>query len=257
MDLHQKLQHIGLHRSEATVYQFLLEHGLSTPPQIAQGTKIARTNCYNILVELKNQLLITEQRNGKRKAYIANDPEALFQRVREQKERIEDVLPDLRGLYATHQNKPVVRFFDGFEQVKEIYYMVLSAKEVYGVGSTDHLSRQEVAFYEGWLKEVKQKNIVFHDILSYSSGKEAAPAMKEALRGLYEYHLMPEEQDDFSSDLLIWDDNIALLSFGKPVFGTVITNATLVATFKIIFQSLWQYLPKTEFIEAATTKKAA
>lgn len=247
MDLTQQLQSIGLHKNASIIYQYLLKHGLSTPPQISKGTKIARTNCYNVLEELKNQSLVQVQSSGKRKKYCANDPEALFQRVREQKERIEEVLPELRGLYATHQNKPIIRFFDGFEQVKEIYYMTLSSQEVFGLGSTNELNRQEEEFYSKWLKEVKKKNIVFHDILSYPSGSETAPEMKEILRGLYEYNLMPREFHDFPTDILIWDDNIALLCFDKPVFGTVVTNATLATTFKIIFQALWKYLPETEY----------
>jgi sugar-specific transcriptional regulator TrmB len=237
--MQKELQQIGLHKNEALIYQYLLQHGLSSPPQIAKGTGIARTNCYNILRALADDGLVTVQSRGKRKAYVANDPEALFQRVRERKEQIEELLPDLRAMYATHQNKPVIRFFDGFEAVKEIYYMTLSAQEVFGIGSTNELERQGQDFYTRWLKEVKKKNIVFHDILSHASGESAAPAMKEILRGLYDYHLMPERFEDFPTDILIWNDNIALLTLEKPIFGTVITSPTLTATFRILFHALW------------------
>lgn len=237
-----ELQHIGLHKNEALIYQYLLQHGLSTPPQIAKGTGIARTNCYNILRSLADEQLVTVQQHGKRKAYVANDPEALFQRVTERKEKIEELLPDLRAMYATHQNKPVIRFFDGFDAVKEIYYMTLSAQEVFGIGSTNELERQGEEFYTRWLKEVKKKNIVFHDILSHASGESAAPAMKDVLRGLYDYHLMDKKYDDFPTDILIWDDNIALLTFEEPIFGTVITSPTLTATFRILFDALWDGL---------------
>lgn len=234
-----QLQKIGLHKNAALIYQYLLQHGLSTPPQIAKGTGIARTNCYNILRDLSDDHLVSVQKHGTRKAYVANDPEALFQRVQERKEHIEEILPDLRAMYATHQNKPVIRFFDGFEAVKEIYYMTLSAEEVFGIGSTNQLEKQEKDFYTRWLKEVKKKNIVFHDILSHASGESAAPAMKKVLRGLYDYTLLPKRYDDFPTDILIWKNNIALLTLQEPIFGTVITSQTLSATFQILFQALW------------------
>lgn len=250
MSIIQQLQHIGLTQNEARVYQFLLEQGFSSPPEVAKGTKIARTNCYNILQSLAQKGLVQQQKQGKRKAYIANDPEALFQRVREQKDRIEELLPDLRGLYAQHQNKPTIRFFNGFEEVQEIYYMTLTSQEVFGIGSTNELARRHNDFYTRWLKEVKKKNIVFHDILSYPSGESAAPEMKELLRGLYDFKLMPKEYEDFPTDLLLWENNIALLSFEEPVFGTVLTNPTLAKTFRLLFRALWEHVPDRQFVQS-------
>ena len=118
--------------------------------------------------------------------------------------------------------------------------MVLSTEEVYGIGSTNELARQGQAFYSKWLKELKAHNIVFYDILSHPSGEKAAPEMKAALRGLYDYKLMPKKYEDFPTDMLIWGDNIALLSLEEPLFGTVITNKTLAQTFRIIYKALWE-----------------
>jgi len=240
MTIKQQLQQIGLTKSESSLYVYLLRHGLSTPPQIAKGTGITRTNCYNVLQSLKNQGLVVEQQTGKRKVYLTKDPESLFYRVEERKEMIEEMLPDLRSLYSQHNNKPIIRFFDGFEAVKEIYRTVYSAKEVYGIGSTSKMSGQNQQFYNQWLKNLKKNDVVFHDILSYPSGEKAALEMKESLRGLYEYKLMSKKFEDFPTDMLIWDDNIALLTLEEPIFGTVITNITLAKTFRIIFSAMWE-----------------
>lgn len=240
MAIKQQLQQIGLSKSESLLYLYLLEHGLSTPPQIAKGTGMARTNCYNVLQSLKNQELIAEQRAGKRKAYLAKDPESLFYRVQERKVAIEELLPDLRSLYARHKNKPVIRFFEGFESVKEVYRMCYSTQEVFGIGSTSKMSGKSQKFYNQWLRDLKKNNVVFHDILSYPSGAKAALEMKEELRGLYDYKLMSKKFEDFPTDMLIWDDTIALLTLEEPIFGTVITNATLAKTFRIIFSAMWE-----------------
>lgn len=234
------LQAIGLTKSEATLYTYLLQHGFSTPPQIAKGTGITRTNCYAVLRSLQDHSLITVQRAGKHKAYVAHDPEALFQSVQRRSEKIAELLPDLRNLYAQHNNKPVIRFYSGFEEVKEIYQSVYTAEQVYGIGSTSKMSGKSQEFYKTWLHHLEKNNVVFNDILSYPSGDKAALEMKAALKGLYDYKLMPKKFDDFPTDLLIWKDNIALLTLEEPIFGTVITNNTLAKTFRIIFASLWE-----------------
>ena len=70
--------------------------------------------------------------------------------------------------------------------------------------------------------------------------EKAALEMKEALRGMYDYKLMSKKFEDFPTDILIWDETIALLTLEEPIFGTVITNATMAKTFRIIFSALWE-----------------
>ena len=169
MDINAQLKLAGLNHSEITVYLFLLENGLATPPAVARGTKIMRTNCYNILEELKAKGLIEEQAVGKRKAYLAKDPEAILRALEQKKEAIARILPDLRGLYTLQKNKPKIRYYDGLEQVKEIYLSTLVYTKVYGLGSTNKLSTLMPEFYTYHLNEVKKRGIVWYDILSRSS----------------------------------------------------------------------------------------
>jgi len=61
MKLEEGLKNIGLKGSEIKVYLYLLENGVSTPPQIAKGTRIARTNTYHILRGLSEKGLIERQ----------------------------------------------------------------------------------------------------------------------------------------------------------------------------------------------------
>ncbi len=239
MDIKQELQKIGLHKSEIIVYLFLLENGLSTPPQIARGTGIARTNCYNILQELKIKDLAEEQTKGKRKAYLASDPGALLRSLEFQKNTLEKVIPDIRALYSAQKNKPKIKFFEGQEQIKEIYLQSLSAKKIMGIGSTKSLSDLMPEFYTFYTAKLKEKNIVFEDILSSSSKLKGAPEQIQTLKGLYDAKFLSEKYRDFPTDILIWDDNIAFVNLVEPVFGTILNNKQLAQTFKIIFEVVW------------------
>src|SRR3989344_4302687 len=117
MSLEKQLSGLGLGKSEASIYLYLVEHGVSSPPQIAKGTKIAITNCYPILRSLKEKHLIdpaSPRLRGARKNYLASDPNALLAGLERKKQAAEELLPDLRALYTTQANKPKIKFYDGW-----------------------------------------------------------------------------------------------------------------------------------------------
>lgn len=242
MDIHPQLKEIGLSPSEGMIYLYLLENGLSSPPQIAKGTKIARTNAYHVLQSLKEKGLVEEQTQGKRKVYLASDPEALARSLERKKEAVNRLLPDLRALYTTQKNKPKIQFYDGLKQIEEIYRQSLNAEEIFGIGSTKQLSIVAPDFYTEYLTEIKNRGIIFKDILSGPSKEKGAPEMQAMLKGLYDSKFIPQSYADFPTDILLWENKIALINLSEPVFGTILSNSPLAKTFHIIFDVLWKRL---------------
>lgn len=236
MDLHEELKNFGMNKSQITIYLYLLEEGLSTPPQIAHGTGITRTNCYNILQSLRKDGLLEEHQKGKRKAYLVCDPEALIRNLQQKTETVERILPDLRGLYTLQKNKPKIKFYEGWDQVKEIYLQTLGAKEIYSIGSTKHLKEIDLTFFQKYIQLVKEKGIVVHDIISSTSQEHALMDTRDILKGYYDAKVLPKQYSNFQTDILIWGDNIALITLEEPIFGTVLTNKFLAETFRIIFK---------------------
>ena len=242
MELNNELKHLGLHNSEIRVYLYLLENGLSTPPQVAKGTGIARTNCYHVLRELEEKQLIQTQASGKRKAYLARDPESLVAGIDKKREAAERALPELRELYTAQKNKPKIRFFSGWEEVQEIYRQSLSAEKIYAFGSTESLAATDKNFFEKYVKELAKKKIIFDDILLASAQHHTAEQMKTIRGALHTIKFLPPRYKDVPTDILIWGDNIALITFDKPIFGTIITNPALAQTFKTLLGVIWEEL---------------
>ena len=236
MNIEEQLKELNLTGSESKVYLYLLEQGISTPPQIARGTGIARTNCYNILSKLHDEGLIEEQEKGKRKAYIASDPEALLRTIQRKKEAVERLLPDLRALYTVQKNKPKIRFYDGFEQVKEIYWQATNTDKLFALGSTKYLTDKDPDFFRAFEQVLKDKNVFLQDLITKPSEKVGVEETTKILKGMYNFRLLPEKYSDFPTDILVWNDNIALITLTEPIFGTVITNPTLAQTFRYIFE---------------------
>ena len=161
-------------------------------------------------------------------------------------ETIERILPDLRAFHAAQKNKPKITFYDGLEQIQEIYWQSLETKNkiLHAIGSTKHMSEVMPEFYTKFFEEIHKREIVLHDLLTPASGKEGLPQAQAILKGMYTFQILPEKYKNIPTDILIWDDNIALITFQQPIFGTVLNNKLLAETFRIIFQVMWDGLQR-------------
>lgn len=238
-----QLKEIGLKKNEAEIYLFLLQNGISTPPIIAKGTNIARTNCYNILNALIEKDVVDRIQKGKREAFVARDPETLKLNIQKKLENIDRILPDLRASYIIQKNKPNFSFFEGWEEVKQIYDKSLGSKEIYAVGSAERIVQIDQPFFENYIKKVKEKGIVFNDILSADSKKMSAPKIQAINELTHSIKFLPEKYEEQLTDILIWDDNVALIVLDEPIFGTIIKSKPLSDTFRLIIRALRDLLP--------------
>jgi len=237
-ELKEQLKKFGLHKSESAIYLYLLEQGIATPPQIAKATGIARTNTYNTLQNLKAKGLVKEQLKGKRKAYVVQDPKALVRNIESKKEAIEKVLPDLRALYKTQKNKPTILFFEGFEEVKQIFrmsYQQNQEKKIYGLASLSHLVKLKGSekFFKFWRAQLKKRKIHIYDIVT-SESSQLIQVSKKELKVLMESFVLANKYQDLPTDILVWDDYVALIVTSEPVFGTLLHSPPMAATFKIM-----------------------
>lgn len=240
--LKDDLKNLDLNQSEIAVYLALLENGSLIPREIALKTGIARTNCYHVLESLEEKRLISSEKRGKRKAYLARDPESLIYELERKKEIAETIIPDLRALFASQKNKPQIQFFQGWTEVKQIYEQSLSADKIVAIGSTEKLSELEPGFLDWYEKQLNKHKIIFYDILTAATRDKTAKVMKSVRGALHEIKFLPEKIGDTPTDILLWQDRIALITLEQPIFGTLITSPTLYRTFRMIFSLLWEKL---------------
>src|SRR3989344_3191151 len=237
MDIQEKLKEIGLNSSESAVYVYLLKNGLSTPPQIAKGTKIARTNTYIILRSLQEKDIVQRRQNRKRFAYVAKNPESLLRHAEHIRRTTEDLLPDLKALHKTSAHKPSIQFYEGWDEVKEIYLSSLEAESIHAIGSLQKLDTVASKFLSEYQHQIKKRRIIFHDVLTAES-RTTGEAMKRFVGELYDVRYLNARFGDLPTDILIWNDQVALISLEDPVFGTVITSKHLAQTFQALHASL-------------------
>lgn len=243
MELNQLLKDYGLTESETKIYLYLLSQGQATPPAIAKATGISRPNCYSVLQSLEGRGLITDRLQGKRKVYLANDPAVLIATLEDKKTALENALPMLRTLFDKQANKPNIKFYEGIEQFKVLFNEVLKSKnkKVYGVASTQKLFKaMGHDFFKIWGHKMGQTGIMLNDILSFESTKSSADFAKSNFAGYYNSKTLPVTAGDLPSDILIWDEYVALMSLEEPLFATLIKNQAVADTIKILFHQAWR-----------------
>lgn len=242
MKIIDQLKEIGLSESEIKIYLYLLESGTSTPPQISKGTGIIRVNCYDVLRRLKEKNLIEPNRKGNRKTYTVKDPVALVQHEQLRLENIQRLIPDLRLMYDSKKNKPTVEFLEGFEQVKKVWIMSLQSTHIRGITSTKELYKNSQKFFNDYHYKLRDKGVLLQDILTFDSKGEAADGTTGRMGPLYETRFLPKEYITLPTDILIWNDSVALMNITHPVTATIITEKHMADTFRILFDLSWKQL---------------
>ncbi len=240
MNLTEELAKFGLSKPEIRIYLYLLEQGLSTPPKIISGTKILRANAYLILKSLEEKGLIDTQPKGRRKLYFAKDPETLMLNLEKRKSSLSEMLPDLRALYKSQKNKPTIKFLYGLDEIKDLFTTTWGKEKIQFILSTNILFETYPEAFLKYRKETVVKEVFVQDILTQKSALSISKKTKEAMGIFYEYRLFEQKYEDMPTSIRIWDDNVALISFESPAFGTVITNAALAKTFRVMFETMWK-----------------
>lgn len=244
MTIEKKLGDIGLTPTETKIYLLLLEKGPSTPPEITKYTGIARSNIHYVLQELMAKSMVKRQNKGKRFIYIPNDPSITLQSIDQKKKVMEELVGDLRAMYKQSTNKPVVKFYDGREEVKQIFEDILETKaeKVIAFASTKILFNLLPNYFETRFQKVlKQRGIFFQDILSESS-RTVATETKKNMSPYYDFKIFPEKYGDLPTDILVWENSLAVIVLAEPVFGMVLTSKPLADTYRAQFEMVWRTL---------------
>lgn len=238
-DLAEELQEIGLSDKEAKVYLAILELGQETVQTISKKAGVNRATTYVVLESLQNKGLVTTFEQNKKTLFIVEGPHALNNIIREQEDEVEkkdshldELMPELGSIYNLHPSKPIVRFYEGKEGLKEmikerashynnsemsVFYPSKQVREFFGVEQTSK-------FRENRIKRGIRNRVIYSD----SEGFDPQSIMLADLKKI------PDELK-FSSVIEIWDDKVLIASLEGHISALVIENKLIADTMNSIF----------------------
>lgn len=231
------LQNLGLNEKEAKVYLACLELGSATVREVSDKAGVKRTSVYNFLEDMKARGFITEVKHGKRILLTAEDPHNLLKIADEQKKQFEEMLPEFLSIYNLPGNKPAVRFYQGVDGLKRIYEDTLKQGETI----------YEVSDYERMFETVEPewmwtypKSRAEKGIRAYSIAKEGAQAQKVRANDSKQLRETRFVKDvNFETEINIYGDKVALLSFRRPYAGVIIEDRAIAQTLKSMWKIVW------------------
>jgi sugar-specific transcriptional regulator TrmB len=236
MNIESSLKAIGLEYREKQVYLATLELGSSTVTPISKKSGFKRTYCYDILEDLKKRGLVNYAEKNGRRHYFAEDPKKIEDELTKNLTDFQMFLPELRSIYNNTAEKPKIRYYEGKEGIISVYEENSKAPELLAIGSPNHIYKYLPEYFDEHAKRIikrktKIRELITPDAINSSYLKEFRSIKQEA-------RVLPEGIV-FSTDLMIFENKLALVSYGINMHAVVIESSSIVDTMKVLFKLIW------------------
>lgn len=244
-NLEKNLAQLDLNDKEAKVYLAILNIGRGNVTDIALKANLKRTTLYEYLESLIKKGLIFKSISKKRVYYYPEAPASIMQmldkqkiEIDEKKERVNLLAPELEKMYSQAYKKPIVKFYEGKEGLREIYWKIFDThKTIYSIFSPDSFFNFFTAKEnQALLKQLCNKGGMLRSLVEKT--KEPRPELKLPEYKKFIQSKQLPENFKFETDLLVVGDLTALISF-SALIGVIIEDSAIANLQKNLIKFMW------------------
>jgi sugar-specific transcriptional regulator TrmB len=258
MELPFILRQLGFDDKEIRVYLTLISNGVYSARQLVKDTGLSKNVVNDALKSLQNSQLISVFQKHKKQFFVAENPENLTELVERREQnmvglrcRINELLPELRSLYAHGGGKPTVKYYEGIKGIEIILKDVLSTMSeisddrLYRVFSSPRLRQFIFDNFPNFTKERIFKEIHVHILVM----GEVCPE-----RPLMEQRSIPVKESSLIYSF-IYGSKVAFISLNdnEVVTGVIIEDRHIADAQRIIFDHIWNLSAEKRRIPVAAT----
>lgn len=249
------LQPFGLAKSEADLYELLLNLGEASASKIASEMKLKRPTTYNLLNILEKKGLVTKREKNKKMHFQPAPPQKLLElsenrhhELDRASESLKSYLPALTSTYVLSVERPIVTTYEGVEGLKKVYMDTLSeGQSIDALLQTSEIEPELHAWLDDvYVKARAKKGIHARAIMS--SSEDAFKFQKRDLGEARTSVIVPDIQFPFKHEVDIYGDKVAFIQFkkGEKLVGIIIKNQHIADTMRAWFSLAWQGAEKVE-----------
>lgn len=233
-DIRENLKELGFKNKEIAIYLAALELSSASAHEITKKAGLERTSFYDASQQLMKRGLLLQTYKGKKRYYLAADPEKLIEEERDKIKKIEKSIPYLKSIYNLSGVKPKIRFYEGTEGLKEINKDMLKQRKEVLVFSTPKFLDETG---QDFIKKRVEAKIPVRIIIPAS--KEAIEQKKYDKEELRETKMLP--QNIFTSNVRIgiYENKIFIVNH-KEKFGLIIESSDVAEPLKKLFEMVWR-----------------
>ena len=245
-DVSQILKSLGFLESEIKTYLAALKLGPSNVVDLTKEAGLSRQAIYTAIDALTERGIMSSAVIGKKRFYAAERPDKLLAYAKRREADIKENIGDLEKAVPELElqaggEKPIVRVFEGKEGLKAI---------IDDIRLTDTKEMEEVADLDAMYKVLTTEDLANMRMeLSRSSAKVAGlysglPQGTEVRPDLLNRQLLPEKYAGFKSNISVYGDKVALVTFEGKMYSTIIESKLLARTVKMLLDLARQGLNK-------------
>jgi len=247
----------GLNDKEAKVYEELLKSGQTGIGTLLSKVSYKRGDLYNILYSLRDKGLIQQDEIRGRIHFRPNDPNQILRYVSDQSVKfqqaenlMQSAMPYLSDLYRMTTDRPIVRVYEGFAGIKEMYEDTLIVKSPIDAFLT--LSEANPKVHE-WLrnnyaKRRVQTGIPARVIVSSTSEDMAnREYVAKDSAELRETRVVDKQYFPCDLEIQIYGTKVSYINYNKAdvLGGVIIDNPFVTESMRGLFNLGWAYAEVT------------
>ncbi|MFA5871889.1 MAG: helix-turn-helix domain-containing protein [Parcubacteria group bacterium] len=241
MDILKILEKIGMREKRAEVYLACLEMGGATAYAVAKKVGLKRPTVYDILNQLMIEGLVYKSYKGTVKYYSPADPQKLVDSIAETESKLKSAMPILQNLYNSPKAKPLIRYFEGKNGIKEMVEDTLrtlkKGDEILAYVGQDVLKYFPV-YMKDYVKRRAERGIRLRGI--YKKEKDIMEYMKGNQEQLRVARVLDEKHFPVDNETNIYKNKVAIASYGQEMFGMIIESEEIARSQRAIFELAWR-----------------
>ena len=244
IDAEQNLQSLGLNKTQAKIYLYLLTIKQATPSAISVAVSENRTTVYMVLSKLEETSLVSKSDTVKG-SFCAENPAKLRSLLAQRQQDLKSsqlafsaLLPKLNQLYVVSHQKPGVVYLEGVDGLKAVYDEIVAQKSDFIIlPSIYSRSDPEMdSLIDRNIRLQKKNNI--HARTLYPVSMRETTNVEELTSNNVTVRFFGQDVHH-TAQLLIFGNSVAITTFEQGIFTTMITDASVAHTHRGYFESMW------------------
>ena len=242
--LFHELQNAGLSDNEAKVYLAALELGETTVERLSQKSGVKRTTVYLAVESLNKKGLVSHYKKKRKSFYFAENPQKIKNLLEEKMTAMTRIMPQLLSITNLIDKKPIVRFYQGDEGIKEVFRDILenSTEKFYAWYS--EVWQNE--FDEKWMREVftatRVKKKIWVDCIQ-PNNEHFRELTKTNSARLHRSKLVDPNLFKLSITLNLYGKNKIVAVSSKEKFGLIIESQEIYESLLSLHKTMWNLIP--------------
>jgi sugar-specific transcriptional regulator TrmB len=232
---------------KSAIYLTLVEFGEMSVTDLAKQAHLKRTTAYNILPELLTEGLVSKTRQRGKVFYYVDNVKDLERIIEKKQEQVSSLVQNLQNLARPFSFKPKVTLYEGVGGMKKFYQDIINTtsrgEDILTFINTENIERfigkKTIQDYVNQRIKKKIRNLMISH--PHPIAREWGISADHELREI-RYTTFP--YPEFSADLKIFGNKIALIAYQENCFAAVIESHELSILLKNMFFLLWERIEK-------------